>query len=123
MYSGGMRSRSARVLASCSLAALLSAALVAACGGPPPPPPPQDGGIDGGSDGGTDGGIDGGATDGGELDAGGPIVAVPGQWTWVPVDGSKCASGSTAGIAVNLSPSADAGQDLFIYLQGGGACW
>lgn len=110
----------------------LAAALVVACGGPPPggPPPGQDGGSgdggssdgggDGGQDGGGGGGPDGGSPDAGELDAGGPITAAPGQWTWIPVDGAKCASGSTAGFAVNLS---DAGQDLFIFLQGGGACW
>lgn len=85
------------------------ALVVMACGGGGGGPPPP-----------SDGGRDAGATDGGELDAGGPVTADAGQWTWIPVEGSQCASGSTAGFAINL---ADAGTDLFIYLQGGGACW
>ena len=89
------------VLASMAAAIVLAGACE--CGGPQPPD------TDGGSDAGDDG-----------LDAGGPFTAAIGQWTWIPVDGSQCASGSTAGFAVNLS---DAGQDLFIFMQGGGACW
>jgi len=76
-----------------------------ACTDPGHPPPPGD---DAGED----------AGDG--LDAGGPVVAPVGQWTWIPVEGSQCASGSTTGFAINV---ADAGQDLFIFMQGGGACW
>jgi hypothetical protein len=71
----------------------------------PPPPPPSDAGVDGGADG---GGMDGGG-----------IVTPAGQWTWVPVEGSQCASGSTAGFAINPGTSTD----LFLFLQGGGACW
>jgi len=98
-----MGSRSMRIQMWLLLAASLAIAAVA-CGPPPGPPP----------------GRDGGASNAGDLDAGGPVTATPDQWTWIPVDGSMCASGSTAGFAINLS---DAGEDLFIYLQGGGACW
>ncbi len=58
--------------------------------------------------------------DAGTVDAGEPIVASPGSWSWIPVEGSQCASGSTAGIGVNLT---EGSEDLFIYLEGGGACW
>lgn len=53
-------------------------------------------------------------------DAGGPILAPEGSWAWAPVEGSQCGSGSTAGLGVNLAPGGD---ELFIYLEGGGACW
>lgn len=42
------------------------------------------------------------------------------RWTWVPVDGSQCASGSRAGFAINPQEGA---KELFVFLQGGGACW
>lgn len=41
-------------------------------------------------------------------------------WTWLPIEGSRCASGATAGIGINESTASD---DLFIFMQGGGACW
>ncbi len=62
----------------------------------------------------------GGAGGGGLVIPDGGIVATPGVWSWIPVVGSQCASGSTAGIGVNLGP---AGDDLFIFVMGGGACW
>jgi hypothetical protein len=92
------------------IGALLVVLGVANCtGGPPGQPGGSDGGADAGGDGGTQAG-----------DAGEPIVAPAGRWTWIPVEGSKCASGSTAGIGINLSETSS---DLLIYLQGGGACW
>ena len=59
---------------------------------------------------------------GGAVDAGAvaPIVAPAEQWTWVDFADSTCANGVPTGIAVN--PKAGS-EDLFIYLQGGGACW
>jgi hypothetical protein len=53
-------------------------------------------------------------------DAGIPLEVPAGQWTWVPVEGSQCALGSTAGFGINLSTTSDS---LLIFLQGGGACW
>lgn len=52
--------------------------------------------------------------DGGVIDAGSE------GWTWLPVQGSRCARGSTAGIGLKRS---GLDEDLFIFLQGGGACW
>ncbi len=53
-------------------------------------------------------------------DGGPPIEVEKSTWTWVPVEGSECASGATAGIGINRAETDD---ELFIYLQGGGACW
>lgn len=50
-----------------------------------------------------------------------PVQAKPGAWTWVDVPGSKCGFGSQTGFALNPSP--EASKLLYIYLQGGGACW
>ncbi|MCC6332982.1 MAG: hypothetical protein IT380_03220 [Myxococcales bacterium] len=74
-------------------------------------------------DAGEDAGLsaDGGAaSDAGTFDAGPPIIAPVGVWTWIPVPGSECASGAMAGIGINRASADD---DLFIFLQGGGACW
>lgn len=49
----------------------------------------------------------------------GAIDAPTNQWTWVNVDGAVCADGSPTGIGVNPGSS----DVLFVYLQGGGACW
>lgn len=104
------------------VSALLGAALVG--GGCPAPPTAPSGDAGGSDDAGTalDGGTHsladaGDAPDAGD-DAGSAVV--DSGWTWLPVEGSKCASGSTAGIGVNLSDTSD---DLLIYVQGGGACW
>ena len=43
-----------------------------------------------------------------------------GTWTFVPVEGTQCGNGTTAGVGVNLGARRD---QVFIYLQGGGACW
>lgn len=53
--------------------------------------------------------------------AGGPpaLGTTPGEWQYVPVDGSRCMDGSPTGIGVNLGTSGD----LVIYLEGGGACF
>lgn len=41
-------------------------------------------------------------------------------WTWVEIPGTTCANGSPAGFGINRST---VGPDLFVYFQGGGACW
>lgn len=51
----------------------------------------------------------------------GPIVAPPGEWTWVAFDEAQCANGARTGLGVNPAP-ADEG-DVVLYLAGGGACW
>lgn len=48
----------------------------------------------------------------------GPSGSDP-SWQWVPIDGSVCASGARAGVAINSG----AATQLVIYLEGGGACW
>lgn len=52
--------------------------------------------------------------------AAGPISAPEQTWTWVPLPGTTCGDGSTAGIGVNLATQSP---DLLVYLEGGGACW
>ena len=52
-------------------------------------------------------------------DAGG-LDTPPGQWTWVPIEGTTCGNGTVAGIGVNALAGA---RDLFVYFEGGGACW
>ncbi len=95
-----------------TVATLAALALALRCGPPPTRvDPPSDGGAT------ADGG------DGGQQlppDSGEPIPAQAGRWTWIPVEGSSCGSGSTAGIGVNLAQDSD---ELFLYLEGGGACW
>jgi hypothetical protein len=49
-----------------------------------------------------------------------PLVAPPGTWTWIPIEGMVCADGSPTGIGVNLSDTSD---DFAIFMAGGGACW
>jgi hypothetical protein len=49
-----------------------------------------------------------------------PIEAPSETWTWIPVEGSACGNGSTAGIGVNLTQRSNR---VLIYLQGGGGCW
>lgn len=48
------------------------------------------------------------------------VEAPADTWTWIPIDGMRCANGQPTGIGVNLRPGATR---LFIYLIGGGACW
>jgi hypothetical protein len=59
-------------------------------------------------------------SDGAAAADGGPISAPEATWTWVPLPGTTCGDGSTAGIGVNL---ATASPDLLVYMEGGGACW
>ncbi|MEN9797358.1 MAG: hypothetical protein RL653_1054 [Pseudomonadota bacterium] len=63
---------------------------------------------------------DGGVRDAGASPDGGPIDAPAGSWTWVPVEGSRCGAGAQAGLGLNR---ADGGEELLLFLQGGGACW
>jgi hypothetical protein len=49
-----------------------------------------------------------------------PIDGPPDEWAWRPIEGTKCANGSTAGVAVNLHPGST---DFFVVVSGGGACW
>lgn len=90
-----------RVLTCPFLFVAVVAGLFLACGSPggPGPSPAHDAGI---PDGGT------------------PSDAPLGAWTFVPVPGSRCGSGAQAGFGINLAESED---DLFIFMQGGGACW
>lgn len=48
-----------------------------------------------------------------------PLTATPGTWTWIDVPDSKCDDGSPTGFAVNPQDTSD----LFIFFEGGGACW
>jgi hypothetical protein len=90
---------------------LVTVLLIAACS-----PPPVAGGEGGGASGGTAGSTAGGSGGG---SAGGSTQTYDAGWQWLPVAGSVCGSGSTAGIAVRAgSPTT-----LFIFMQGGGACW
>jgi len=49
-----------------------------------------------------------------------PIDTPANTWTWVEIPGSQCANGTPAGFGVNRST---VGPDLFVFFQGGGACW
>jgi len=48
-----------------------------------------------------------------------PLTATPGTWTWVDVPDSLCQDGTPTGFAVNVQDTSD----LFIFFEGGGACW
>ncbi len=65
-----------------------------------------------------------GADAGMALDAGTmpsqPIVAPAEAWTWVDFPDSRCGNGEPTGIGINPTTRST---DLFIYMQGGGACW
>jgi hypothetical protein len=41
------------------------------------------------------------------------------DWTWTPVEKAVCADGSSTGFGIKSG----SGDDLVIYLMGGGACW
>ena len=50
------------------------------------------------------------------------MLQVPaGTWTYLPIAGTTCSDGSTAGLALNPAPSPST--DLLVYFEGGGACW
>src|SRR4051812_30783282 len=40
-------------------------------------------------------------------------------WQWTPTEGTTCANGSQTGYGLREGE----GDDLLIYLEGGGACW
>lgn len=65
------------------------------------------------------GGGSSGATSDADTSRPRPIVAPPDTWTFVPIDGARCADGSATGIGVRLVPGS---RELFIYMEGGGAC-
>ena len=125
-----MRSRPALPFA---LAALI---LTAACGdddGDGAGASGEGAGSSGGSSSGTGGdgqGGDGGNGQGGNGQggngqggaggqAGEPIVAPEGEWTWVGFDDALCANGNSTGLGINPGTS----DRVVIYLMGGGACW
>ncbi len=108
------------------------------CGSEPLAPIPDtdsDGGGGTQNDGGGGVGSDGGGTahdastgsDGGDAGpqctpfaGGAPVTGPAGKWTWVDVPDMKCRDKSSTGIGVRLKPGS---KKLFIYLQGGGACF
>ncbi|MFP2904127.1 pectin acetylesterase-family hydrolase [Pyxidicoccus sp. 3LFB2] len=76
--------------------------------------------IDAGTPGGNaDAGADAG-TGNPDPDGGLAIVADAEVWTWVDVAGTACGNGAQTGIGINPT---NASTDLYIYMQGGGACW
>ncbi|MBI5543128.1 MAG: hypothetical protein HY901_04520 [Deltaproteobacteria bacterium] len=50
----------------------------------------------------------------------GPVTAPARTWTWVDFPDSACGNGQPTGLGVNLNEQST---DVFVYLQGGGACW
>ena len=48
-----------------------------------------------------------------------PLTAPSGSWTWIDVPESTCDDGTPTGFAVNPKDTSD----LFIFFEGGGACW
>jgi Pectinacetylesterase len=60
-------------------------------------------------------------SDGGKTVDANPLLTTPNEWVWVPIDGTTCANGTTAGFG--LDRAATAGGALFVYFEGGGACW
>jgi hypothetical protein len=106
------------------------ALLFAGCGDDDAVTPGTDSGPGGGPDGGP--GIDAGPGEdsgGGAPDAGpryeepplGPAITAPdGDWTWVPIEGTRCMNDTETGIGVNLSATSP---NVVIFLEGGGACF
>ena len=80
-----------------------------------------DAGEDAGEDA-YDAGTDTGGDEEGDLDPN-PFEEAeqnPGEWVWIPVEGTSCRDGSPTGMGVRLQEGAD---KLVIYLEGGGACF
>jgi Pectinacetylesterase len=48
-----------------------------------------------------------------------PLVAPSGTWTWIDVPESRCNDGTPTGFAINPQDTSD----LFVFFEGGGACW
>lgn len=42
------------------------------------------------------------------------------EWVWVPIEGTQCADGSEAGVAVNFTTQS---RDLVVWFQGNGVCY
>jgi hypothetical protein len=58
----------------------------------------------------------------GDDDGGGepPLQVGEREWTWIPVEGSRCMDGSATGFGINLDAASDR---LVVFLEGGGACY
>jgi hypothetical protein len=50
---------------------------------------------------------------------GNSLGARPDEWTWIDFPDSRCANGTSTGLAVNVHPCA---RHLVVFLEGGGAC-
>lgn len=119
---GGTSRARARVM---QRLAVLVLSLIVGCGGGAPDR--LDGGPDSPSDAGTAGATDSAIPDAGmdmEPDApappaAAPIVAPPRTWTWVEVEGTRCALGGPAGLGINPVEGAER---VVVYLDGGGYC-
>jgi hypothetical protein len=85
-------------------------------GGPGDTPDEDTGELDVNTDG-SDGGEDTDPDTGDEVP---PIEAPADTWTWIDIPGTQCADGSPTGLGINVHPGATR---LYIYLEGGGACW
>jgi hypothetical protein len=48
-----------------------------------------------------------------------PLTATPGTWTWVDVPEAVCNDGTPTGFAINVQDTSD----LYVFFEGGGACW
>lgn len=53
-------------------------------------------------------------------DAGMPILSPAEVWQWADFPDSACGNGAPTGLGVNWT---NRSKDVFLYLQGGGACW
>ena len=58
--------------------------------------------------------------DAGMPDAGRPILSALETWQWADFPDSACGNGLPTGLGVNRTTRS---KDLFLYLEGGGACW
>lgn len=103
---------------------LLLAVAVSACGVSSSPNIDADSGspvIDAGGSAFDAGQVDSGTV---AVDAGvattGPIVAQAEKWSWVDFPDSMCGNGVPTGIGINPKSN---NTEVWIYMQGGGACW
>src|SRR5690606_2851352 len=55
-----------------------------------------------------------------DWDFGAPISVPLETWTYVPIEGARCANGTDTGVAVNFTDRSD---DLVVFMAPGGACW
>ncbi|MCY1059706.1 pectin acetylesterase-family hydrolase [Nannocystis sp. SCPEA4] len=85
----------------------------------PPPPGCGNGTVEPGEacDDGNDDEFDGCLADCTEVPA---IDVPPLEWKYVPVPGTQCMNGDTAGFGISLNPDS---KNVMIYLEGGGACF